>query len=203
MASALHISASREFGARRPAVRSKIDRLEERLNALSDDDLETVLDSIAQALERPDTLATSGKTILFTAPVPESQRIEDELELLMRSFERRRELLAGSLTAPQVATLLNTTRQTPHDRVKAGTLLAVMDRGALRFPAWQFNSEGPDGVIAGLPDVIQALVDVSPLAKISWLTRPSEIFDGRSPLDLLKDGQIERVVWQAQGVGVA
>ena len=202
MASALHISTTREFGARRPAIQSKIERLEERLNALPEDELENVLESIAQALQPPAASGDSGIASSFAKPIPESQRVEDEIELLMRSFERRRELLDGSLTAPQVARLLNTTRQTPHDRVKAGTLLAVMDRGALRFPAWQFDSEGPDGVIPGLPDVIQAL-DLSPLAKISWLTRPNEIFDGQSPLDLLKRGQVERVVRQGQGVGVA
>ncbi len=198
----LHISATREFGARRPAIQSKIERLEERLNALPDDELANVLESILQALEKPEASEESGIASSIARPIPQSQRVEDELELLMRSFERRRELLAGSLTAPQVAKLLNTTRQTPHDRVKAGTLLAVMDRGALRFPGWQFDPEGPNGVIAGLRDVIRAL-DVSPLARIGWLTRPNEMFDGHSPLDLLRDGQIARVARQARGVGVA
>jgi hypothetical protein len=77
-----------------------------------------------------------------------------------------------------------------------------MDRGALRFLSWQFDPEGPDGVIAGLPDVISAL-DAPPLTKISWLTRPNQAFDGRSPLNLLRDGQLDRVVRPARGVGVA
>ncbi len=202
MASALHISTSHEFGARRPTIRSKIERLEDRLNALGDDELETVLESIAQGLESSESSITPEEASPFARPVSASRRVEDELELLMRSFERRRALLAGSLTAPQVAKLLNTTRQTPHDRVKAGTLLAVMDRGALRFPTWQFDPEGPDGAIDGLPDVIRAL-EITPLAKISWLTRPNDVFDGKSPLELLRDGQAERVIRQARGVGIA
>lgn len=202
MATALHISTTRELDARRPAIRSTIERLQERLNALSDDELETVLESIANALERPEDPSPSGIAAVFAESVSRAQQVEEEVELLMRSFERRRELLASSLTAPQVARLLNTTRQTPHDRVRAGTLVAAMDRGIWRFPTWQFDPDGPDGVIPGLPDVIRAL-DVPPLAKISWLTRPNQAFDGRSPLALLKSGQVDRVVKQARGVGVA
>ena len=202
MASGLNISATREFGARRPTIQSKIERLKERLNALPDDELENVLESIAQALDQPAASTDSNIASLFAGPTSESERVEDALELLMRSFERRRELLAESLTAPQVARLLNTTRQTPHDRVKAGTLLAVMDRGALRFPSWQFDPEGPNGVVADLPEVLRAL-EIPPIAKISWLVRSNEMFDRQRPLDLLKDNQIERVIRQAHGVGVA
>src|SRR4051812_10526818 len=46
----------------------------------------------------------------------------------------RRELLAGTKTASEVAALLGTSRQTPHDRLESGTLIAVYDRGAWRFP---------------------------------------------------------------------
>jgi hypothetical protein len=52
----------------------------------------------------------------------EKERLERETASIARYFQRRRELLADSLSAPQVARLLGTTRQTPHDRAKAGTL---------------------------------------------------------------------------------
>jgi hypothetical protein len=202
MTSGLHISATRELGARRPAIQLKIERLEQRLNALSDDELEEVLEGIADALERPDDQSPSGIAAVFAEPTSDTQQVQIEAELLIRSFKRRRELLADTLTVMDVARILNTTRQTPHDRVRAGKLLAVMDRGIWRFPSWQFDPDGPDGVIPGLPDVIRAL-EVPSLAKISWLTRPNQAFDGRSPLDLLQSGQVKRVVKQARGVGVA
>lgn len=118
----------------------------------------------------------------------------------MRSFARRRELLAGALTASQVAKLLKTSRQTPHDRLTAGTLLAVMDQGAWRFPSWQFDPDGENGVVPGLPAVIRAL-RVSPIAKVIWLTRPNPALDGETPLACLKAGQTERVVALAHAVG--
>ncbi len=124
-----------------------------------------------------------------------------EIEAQQRAFACRETLLRGSLTAPQVARLLGTTRQTPHDRAKSLTLLAVEDRGSLRFPYWQFDANGPNGTVAGLPAVLKAL-DISPLGKVSWLTRPNPSLEGRTPLEALKAGEAERVVDQARAVGV-
>jgi hypothetical protein len=76
-----------------------------------------------------------------------------------------------------------------------------MDRGAWRFPLWQFDPEGPDGVVQGLPAVLRAL-RLSPLGKVSWLTRPNPFLDNKPPLDILKNGEIERVLAEAQAVGV-
>ena len=129
------------------------------------------------------------------------ERAGGELDLLQRSFRRRRELLAGALSTSQVAALLGTSRQTPHDRVAGGSLLAVRDRGGLRFPPWQFDPEGDDGVVPGLPETIRSL-DVSPLAKMSWLTTPNPMLDGEVPLASLKAGHVERVVALARTVGV-
>jgi hypothetical protein len=131
---------------------------------------------------------------------PEERRAL-EIEAQLRAFRFRRELLADALTAPQVADLLGTTRQTPHDRARNGGLLAVLDRGQLRFPRWQFDPAGPDGVVPGLPELIRAL-DVSPLAKVSWLTRPNPYLEDRTPLEALKDGDRDRALDAARAVGM-
>lgn len=124
-----------------------------------------------------------------------------EVEAQLRTFRVRQQLLADSLTAPQVADLLGTSRQTPHDRARSGSLLAVLDRGQLRFPRWQFDPSGPDGVVSGLPELIRAL-DVSPLAKVSWLTRPSPFLEDRTPLDALRAGDRDRALDAARAVGM-
>ncbi|MDI3340781.1 MAG: DUF2384 domain-containing protein [Sphaerobacter sp.] len=195
------IAATPELAETAPTIRDPLRRFKERLNALQPAEMEAVLEAATRALspvEEPvpaviDAL-TGGRR--FTA----AERAEAEIDVLMRSFARRRELLAGALTASQVARLLGTSRQTSHDRLAAGTLLAVMDQGAWRFPVWQFDPEGENGVVPGLPAVIRAL-RVSPLAKISWLTRPNPILDGETPLACLKAGQVERVVALARAVG--
>ncbi|MGO8671865.1 MAG: antitoxin Xre/MbcA/ParS toxin-binding domain-containing protein [Capsulimonadaceae bacterium] len=124
-----------------------------------------------------------------------------ELDNQLRSFHDRREVLRDSVTSTEVARLLGTSRQTPHDRVNSGQLLAIPENGRLLFPLWQFDPSGPHGVLKGLPEVLKALA-VSPLSKARWLTRPNPAFDGRSPLEILREGDTRRVVEAARGVEV-
>lgn len=124
-----------------------------------------------------------------------------EFTALTRNFKWRQELLRDSLSAPQVAEMLNTTRQTPHDRLKKNSLVAVQDNGVWKFPTWQFDPQGPDGVIAGLPDVLKAL-NVPAMSKISWLTRPNKALNQLTPIEALKGGQKDEVITEARSVGV-
>jgi hypothetical protein len=168
---------------------------------LSTDEVVAVLEGAARALDEISEPVPPAVTALMAGRTwTAAERMAARFDVLARSFARRRELLADSLTSSQVAQLLGTSRQTPHDRVESGTLLAVMDRGALRFPIWQFDPDGEGGVVAGLPAVLRAL-EVSPMAKASWLTRPNYMLDGETPLACLKSGDVERVVGLARAVG--
>jgi hypothetical protein len=121
---------------------------------------------------------------------------------LMNSFSQRAKLLEDTIGTSEVAKLLACrSRQTPLDRRENQTLLAVKDNGQWKYPLWQFDPEGDDGVINGLSETIQAL-NVSDLAKVSWLTRPNAIFNNLTPLEMLKRSEIERVVNEAVGVGL-
>jgi hypothetical protein len=123
---------------------------------------------------------------------------------LFRAFEERRELLADALTVADVAKLLSVGRQTPHDRAKAGTLLAVRENSRLLFPAWQFDPDGPDGVLAGLPEVLRARRGpLSPLGEIRWFLAPKSLMGGLSPLDALREGDIAGAVAEARAVGAS
>jgi hypothetical protein len=62
-----------------------------------------------------------------------------------------------------------------------------MDRGMLRFPAWQFDPAAPDGVLPGLPDVIKALGAMPPLSKIGWMMSPKALLPA-SPVEILRRG---------------
>jgi excisionase family DNA binding protein len=117
---------------------------------------------------------------------------------LLQFFEARRQQLENALTAPQVAKLLNASRQTPLNRIKNNTLLAVLDGGTYRFPSWQFDPEGHDGVVTGLPEVLEALEPQQPFAKVAWLRRPNPTLDDLEPLEVLRRGEVERVVDAAQ-----
>lgn len=120
--------------------------------------------------------------------------------VLEASFNERRRLLSGTLSTQGVADLLGVTRQTPHDRVRSGTLLAIEDKSTLKFPSWQFDPNGPNGVVQGLPEVL-AVLKAGALAQARWLTTKNAALEGRTPLQALKDGDVARVVSEARGVG--
>lgn len=201
MVAAVEIRATDALEAIEPTIDATTRLLQERLNALSPDEVAAVVEAVTRALEPGDEAPGIVRDLMGSYQPTPAERVEAEVDVLMRSFQRRRDLLDGALTTAQVARLLGTSRQTPHDRVASGTLLAVMDRGALRFPAWQFDPDGADGVVAGLPQVIRAL-DVSALAKVSWLTRANAMLDGMSPLAALKAGRDDEVAALARSVGV-
>jgi hypothetical protein len=130
-----------------------------------------------------------------------------ELANLKRYYQRRRELLAQSITTPEVAKLIGCQAiTTVHDRRKAGTLLGLKDNGIYKFPLWQFDPEGDDGVIDRLPEILKTLQVSSDFAKLNWLTKPLRAFGDQTPIEILKSGNfkdIEDLLIEARGVGVA
>ena len=132
---------------------------------------------------------------------PPANAAQLEFEALRRSFALRYQLLASTIGTAEVNELLAAgSRQTVHDRLKAGTLLGILDQGKWRFPLWQFDADGPNGVIDGLAQVLQAL-QVSNLAKARWLQKPHPVFGGSTPVDLLRQGRLEEVLAEAGQVG--
>ena len=141
--------------------------------------------------------AIAGKTY------SEEEAKELKLLNLMNSFTQRAKLLENTISSTEVAKLLScSSRQTPLDRVKNQTLIAVKDNGQWKYPLWQFDPEGEDGIVNGLPETIQTL-QVSNLAKVSWLTRPNARFNNLTPLQMLKNGKTKQVLDEAVGVGLS
>jgi hypothetical protein len=126
---------------------------------------------------------------------------ELELANLERYYQRRRELLEGSITSSKVAELLGCqNRATVRDRRLANTLLGIKDGGLYKYPLWQFDPEGDYGVIDGLPEVLAAL-DVSDFVKLNWFNKPHLAFK-KTPIEMLKQGEIKAVVTEARAVGI-
>lgn len=173
------------------------------LNSLQPEEIKCLAEKWETTIRKPkySQAETDFATKLGANKISDEQHSKLEFAALARNFKWRQELLKSSLTASQVAELLNTTRQTPHDRLRKNSLIATQDNGVWKFPAWQFDPEGPDGVIAGLPDVLKAL-NVPALSKISWLTRSNEALNGLTPIEALKFGQINDVIAEAGTVGI-
>lgn len=174
-------------------------QLAERLRK---DDIDAMIGSSAGLLDALDSSKAEERISAVTGrPAPSAQ--EEALarkQNLYARFELRHRLLRDALTVSEVAKLLGTTRQTPHDRCAAGTLLAVKDRGHWRFPVWQFDPEGPDGVLDGLTDALAALPRQTPIGRVLWFVTPKQQLQGRSPVEALRDGEVPAVVAEAQAV---
>ncbi len=155
------------------------------------------------AADLVDARESSGRSVLTGESLPAAAKLERiALTNLQRSFAERQRLLQGTLTVPQVAALLGTRRQTPHDRLHAGRLVAIKDGGQWRFPLWQFDAEGPDGVVAGLPETVRALGDaLPPLALIRWLVTPKPLLGRQTPIEALRQGRIDAVLAEARAAG--
>jgi hypothetical protein len=173
-------------------------------NTLSEYEQSVVWQAIEQiATEAPtDSIAESLSETFAGRRFSKKERVQLEMDTLARHFLHRRQLLETAFTAPQVAQILGTSRQTPHDRVRSQILLAIKDNGKLLFPPWQFDPTGSDGVLEGFPQVLKALA-MSDYAKLNWLTRPNPYLEGLTPVEALKQGQSDRVVQQAEAAGAS
>lgn len=198
------VTAQTADAARRQqdAVASAVAAVQDVFDTLPPDDLKLLAERINAVLHQAVSAdaeafrqrAAGGRT--FTMP----ERIAAEIEATLDSFRFRQDLLRDALTTAEVAELLGTSRQAPHERLQSGGLIAVLDGGVWRFPAWQFDPEGPDRVVRGLPRVARAF-EGSDLARVNWFVRPNPHLGGRTPLEALKQGDIKQAEAAARAAG--
>jgi len=179
--------------------------IRELTEAIGADGIDRVLKSAANAVAtEPQKSEEQARLTRLTGvgPVGGAEAAELAARITVRSIQARENLLRDTVSSTVAADMLGVKPQTVRNRVKRGALLAVREGGDFRVPVWQFDREGEDGVIHGLPEVLKAL-DVPPFSQIRWLTRPNPYLEDRTPLEALKQGEIDTVVAEARGVGVA
>ena len=90
-------------------------------------------------------------------------------------------------------------RQSVDKRRKQGKLLAVTTgkRGYL-YPVWQF---GDGGVLPGFEDILSALSDLDPWMKMIFMLGGNSFLDNRTPLELLREGHVEKILKAARAIG--
>lgn len=107
----------------------------------------------------------------------------------------------GAYDLDQVRMLMRgVSRQAIDKRVQEGSLLAVPGPSNRRsYPTLQFN---PDGTVAaGLKAVREALQTSNPWTVLNFLSRPDSRLGNRKPIDVLKSGDVGRVVEAARRHG--
>lgn len=92
-------------------------------------------------------------------------------------------------------------RQAIDKRVQEGSLLAVPGpNGSRRYPVGQFLSDG--SLVKGLKEVHAALPVRAPWSAFLFLMQPHDGLNGRTPLDALREGDLDLVIAAAQRLGV-
>lgn len=107
----------------------------------------------------------------------------------------------GTYNLQQVVRLLRVTRQRVERKVQEGSLLAVPGPSNRRvYPTMQFNRDG--SVVEGLALVREALGFSNSWSVVNFLINPNDGLDGARPIEVLREGEIDKVVAVAHSVGV-
>ena len=128
--------------------------------------------------------------------------VDPFVEAMARGAAIKRELLTsggGGFTSGQVSSALGITRQAVDKRRLRHALLAVPNgSGEYVYPACQFTGEG---VVPGLEEVLRAFQMRSPWTQLSVLLAPAPALGGRTLIEALKSGAVERAVTVAASFG--
>jgi len=114
----------------------------------------------------------------------------------------RARLLADCISASQAGEITNRSRQAVERQRRQGRVVALRAGRQWRYPQWQFDIDGPGGLVAGLDAVVRKL-HLSPYGTALWLATPKSELDGKAPIAALHERQTDRVVRLAEEEGHA
>lgn len=107
----------------------------------------------------------------------------------------------GAYTLEEVQGLMRgVTRQAIEKRVSEGSLLAVPGpSNRRRYPVAQFKADG--SIVGGMRTVREALPTKNPWTILNFLVQPDPKLGGKKPIELMRKGDVDRVVEAARRVG--
>ena len=160
-------------------------------------------EALKSALSSPTDVGGVATLLSDLAPLGVDLSVLDPfVEAMARGAAIKQELLTSGgagLKSSQVSSALGITRQAVDKRRLRRALLALPNgSGEYVYPACQFTA---DGVIPGLEDVLRAFQIRSPWTQLSALLAPTPALEGKSIIEALKSGAIERAVAVAASFG--
>ena len=105
----------------------------------------------------------------------------------------------GCLSSQEAATVLGITRQAVDKRRGKGRLIGLPVGRVYVYPAWQFT---PGKTLSGLEQVLQVLQVQDPWMQTVWMVNGNHRLAGRSPLEVLRQGNLDAVLEAAQLYGI-
>ena len=124
------------------------------------------------------------------------------LKAKLKGLEVKQQLLAQDgepLNSQEVADLLGMTRQAVDKRRNSNKLLGLsLGKRGYRYPAWQVER---GGILPGWELVLAALAEISSWGKLQFMLSGDIRLEGKTPLECLQIGEIEKVVAAAKAYG--
>ncbi len=163
-------------------------------------DVSVVTDALSGKLEDAGFVLEPGVSDELVDVLAESGALAIQRRLFFemaghRSKERWTKVVGPFFDTERVCRLLGVSRQAVHKN--RGILVLKTGLGTLAYPTFQFQG---GKVLPGLRDVLAVLPEgvVSRWSVAAWLITPDPEFDGRTPVDLLAEGQVVVVVGAAR-----
>lgn len=152
-----------------------------------------VADALAD-LDRPPTLDED----LWGAPPSDEEYMAATVRSAKRIERLEDALLSTGQTLAETARRLGVSEDVVRDRVSRDEIV-VMERDAdMILPGWQFTDGG--SVVPGIAQVRRAFPG-GVLSLSAWVTEPNDRLGGRTPRQLLVEGNTERVAAAALAIG--
>jgi hypothetical protein len=194
-------STAVQIGRPQPALaRAFLKRSVKMLERMS---MAASLETLEAALSAPTDLGGVASLLSDLAPLGlDLSAVDPFVEMMARGATVKQELMesaGGALASSQVASALGITRQAVDKRRSRRALLAVPSgSGDYLYPACQFTSKG---VIPGLEKVLQAFHVRSPWTQLSALLAPAPGLGGKTILEALQAGDVEKALAVAASFG--
>lgn len=102
----------------------------------------------------------------------------------------------GHMSVREAAFRLEVSMEAVEDMYRAHQVVGMMSEGELRIFRWQLDED--DRLLEGLAEVLRALDGMDDAGRLLFFLEHRLSLDGRRPLDRLRDGEIERIIWPAR-----
>jgi hypothetical protein len=157
---------------------------------------------LAQVLEAP----SDGEVMLRILQLPETlttiQSDDPLASARVRGIEARKRLLeaeGGSFSSEEMAEVLHLSRQAVDKRRRANRLIGLdVGRHGYVYPSWQVTDSG---TLKGLEEVLTDLKEHDSWMQIQFMLQPNSRLNDRTPLELLRKGDIASVRVAARALG--
>ncbi|MEM8723637.1 MAG: hypothetical protein AAGE84_30890 [Cyanobacteria bacterium P01_G01_bin.39] len=147
------------------------------------------------------TAADSNYEVLLAAlQTPEALSLLTKRDPLakakLRGLKLKQQLVeaeGGCANSKKVAEIIGISRQAVNKRRQEGKLIGLSrGKGKYIYPLWQFTDTGK--TLTGLEVVLEKLSGVDPWMQLSFFLNPNLRLENKTPLEMLRMGEIEPVV---------